>query len=102
MASLRDLLVTGPARIVGKVFSTGGFSGPGSELTSLNGSNISSGTVPYARLPVGTGSSQVAQGSHTHSYLPLSGGTMTGIITSNTSFRQKMATDTSNYKATIE
>ena len=68
MASLKDLLVTGPARIVGKVFSTGGFSGPGSELTSLNGSNISSGTVPYARLPVGTGASQIAQGSHTHNY----------------------------------
>ena len=68
MASLKDLLVTGPARIVGKVFSTGGFSGPGSEITSLNGSHISSGTVPYAHLPVGTGSSQVAQGSHTHNY----------------------------------
>lgn len=62
-----------------------------------SGADITSGTVPYARLPVGTGSSQVAQGSHshawsaitskpstfppsshTHSYLPLSGGTLTG------------------------
>jgi hypothetical protein len=45
---------------------------------SHSGADITSGTVPYARLPVGTGSSQVAQGSHTHSYLPLSGGTLTG------------------------
>lgn len=37
-----------------------------------SGANITSGTVPYARLPVGTGSSQVAQGSHTHSYVPTS------------------------------
>lgn len=40
----------------------------GSGLTNLNASNLSSGTVAYARLPVGTGSSQVAQGSHTHLY----------------------------------
>lgn len=66
MASLKDLLVTGPARIIGKVFSTDGFSGDGAELTNLNGSNIASGTVPYARLPVGTGTSQIAQGNHTH------------------------------------
>lgn len=42
----------------------------------------SSGLVPYADLPVGTGSSQVAQGSHAHDiYLPKSGGTMTGDLT---------------------
>lgn len=34
---------------------------------SLNASNISSGTVAVARLPVGTGSTQVAAGNHTHS-----------------------------------
>lgn len=33
-----------------------------------SGANITSGTVPYARLPVGTGSSQVARGNHTHAY----------------------------------
>lgn len=44
------------------------FSGSGASLTNLNGSNISSGTVPFARLPTGTGSSQVAKGDHTHSY----------------------------------
>lgn len=43
-----------------------------------SGANITSGTVPYARLPVGTGSSQVARGNHTHSYLPTSGGTVSG------------------------
>jgi hypothetical protein len=30
------------------------------------GSEITSGTVPFARLPVGTGSSQVSQGDHAH------------------------------------
>jgi hypothetical protein len=29
-------------------------------------SDLTSGTINYARLPVGTGSTQVAQGSHTH------------------------------------
>ena len=43
-----------------------------------SGNNITSGTVPYARLPVGTGSSQVARGNHTHNYLPTSGGTVKG------------------------
>jgi hypothetical protein len=37
--------------------ATGTFSGNGSALTSLNGSNISSGTVPTARLGSGTASS---------------------------------------------
>jgi len=32
-----------------------------------NASNLNAGTVPIARLPVGTGSSQVAAGNHTHS-----------------------------------
>ena len=56
------------------------FSGSGASLTTLNASNLSSGTVAYGRLPVGTGSSQVAQGSHNHdsTYLKLAGGTMTG------------------------
>lgn len=31
-----------------------------------SGADITSGTVPFARLPVGTGSTQVAQGNHTH------------------------------------
>lgn len=43
-------MVTGPARIIGKVFSTAGFSGPGSELTALNASNVSQGTLSADRL----------------------------------------------------
>lgn len=42
------------------------FIGNGSNVTSLNGSNISSGTVAFARLPTGTTSSTVAIGDHTH------------------------------------
>jgi hypothetical protein len=44
------------------------FSGVGASLTSLNASNLSSGTVPIARLPVGTKSTEVAYGDHTHLY----------------------------------
>lgn len=43
------------------------FSGSGSSLTSLNASNLASGTVPIARIPTGTSSSTVALGNHTHS-----------------------------------
>jgi predicted acyltransferase (DUF342 family) len=50
----------------GLELTTGAFTGDGSGLTTLNGSNISSGTVPFARLPTGTTSSRVAVGNHTH------------------------------------
>jgi len=60
------------------------FTGSGAGLTSLNASNLSSGTVPIARIPTGTSSASVALGNHTHSYLPLAGGTMTGQIKFNT------------------
>lgn len=39
-----------------KVTATGGFAGSGASLTNLNANNISSGTVPVARLPVATSS----------------------------------------------
>jgi hypothetical protein len=39
-----------------------------------------SGTIPIASIPTGTSSTTVALGNHTHSYLPLSGGTLTGDI----------------------
>lgn len=42
------------------------FYGSGANLTSLNASNLSSGTVPIARIPTGTTSSTVALGNHTH------------------------------------
>jgi hypothetical protein len=68
----------GTMTITGTVAGT--FSGSGASLTSLNASNLSSGTIPIARIPTGTSSSTVSLGNHTHSYLPLSGGTMTGQI----------------------
>src|SRR5690606_174301 len=40
---------------------------------SLNASQLSSGTVPFARIPVGTSSSTVAVGNHTHAYSSLTG-----------------------------
>jgi hypothetical protein len=39
-----------------KVTANGGFDGSGASLTSLNANNLSSGTVPVARLPVATSS----------------------------------------------
>jgi len=45
------------------------FSGSGASLTSLNASNIASGTVPFANLPTGTGANQIAVGNHTHNYI---------------------------------
>ncbi len=51
----------------GKLVATS-FAGNGSALTSLNASNLGSGTVPIARIPTGTTSSTVALGNHTHNY----------------------------------
>ena len=48
--------------------NSSGISGAGSGLTSLNASNLASGTVPVARIPA-------------LSYLPISGGTLTGALT---------------------
>jgi hypothetical protein len=60
------------------------FSGSGASLTSLNGSNISSGTVPIGRLPTGTTSTTVSLGDHNHStlYVALTGAqTIAGLKT---------------------
>lgn len=57
------------------------FQGNGSLLTSLNASNLSSGTIDINRIPTGVEYNTVARGNHTHSYLPLSGGALTGKIT---------------------
>lgn len=65
------------------IFNSGALWGDGSGLTSLNASNLASGTVPIARIPTGTTSATVSLGNHTHSYLPLSGGTITGNLTVN-------------------
>jgi hypothetical protein len=43
-------------------------------------SAVTSGTFDIARIPTGSTGSTVALGNHTHSYLPLSGGTLTGTL----------------------
>jgi len=48
---------------------------------------IVSGTLAIARIPTGTSSSTVALGNHTHPYLPLAGGTVTGGTTFNSYVR---------------
>lgn len=58
----RSQNVSFPAGVTAKAFS-----GSGAALTALNGSQITSGTVPFKRLPTGTGSDQVAVGNHSHS-----------------------------------
>lgn len=40
--------------------------------TSGSASDLGTGTLPYARIPVGAGTAQVAQGSHTHTLDALS------------------------------
>ena len=54
----------------------------GSDVTSL-GEFASSDSITATYLPVGTGSSDVAAGDHTHAYLPLAGGALTGALTTN-------------------
>lgn len=41
-------------------------SGSGASLTALNATQLTSGTVPIARIPTGTSGSTVALGNHTH------------------------------------
>lgn len=48
MAQLKDLIVTGAARIIGKLKATS-IAGDGSEITNINAGNISSGTLPVGR-----------------------------------------------------
>ena len=57
----------------------------GSDVTSL-GEFTASDDITITYLPTGTSSSTVALGDHTHSYLPLAGGAMTGAITTNSTF----------------
>jgi hypothetical protein len=66
--------------IAPNIKATSAFYGSGANLTSLNASNLSSGTVAIGLLPTGTTATTVALGNHTHSYLPLSGGTVSGTL----------------------
>jgi hypothetical protein len=67
-----------PSLDAGKI-TTGTFAD--ARIPSLAASKITSGTFDIARIPTGTTSTTVSLGNHTHSYLPLSGGTVTGNIT---------------------
>jgi len=49
-----------------------------STIDSLNASATTAGTFAIARIPTGTTSSTVSLGNHTHSYLPLTGGSLSG------------------------
>lgn len=59
-----------------------------------------SGTTFSANI--GTGSSQVAAGNHTHNYLPLSGGTLSGNITvkNNSFISESVGNSTATFAAT--
>jgi len=51
------------------------FYGHGGYLTSLDASNLTSGTVPIARIPTGTTSTTVSLGNHTHTNMVTGTGT---------------------------
>lgn len=52
----------------------------GATISGLDAGDTTTGTFDIARIPTGTTGSTVALGNHTHSYLPLSGGTLTGVV----------------------
>jgi len=54
----------------------------GSDVTSL-GEFTASDDITITYLPTGTSSSTVALGDHTHAYLPLAGGALTGNLTTD-------------------
>lgn len=64
-------------------------------IPNLDSSKITTGTLALARIPTGTTSSTVALGNHTHSYLPLSGGTLTGTVTANNPITEAVIQKTS-------
>lgn len=66
-----------PTPTISNQISTKGY--VDTSLTTLNASNLTSGTIPSSVIPFGSGSNQVAAGNHTHTYLPLNGGSLTGV-----------------------
>lgn len=60
MAQFKSLLITGPARVVGKFYASGGLSGNGSDITDINATNIKTGTLAKECLA----SSGVTAGSY--------------------------------------
>jgi len=82
----RTITLTGDVTGVSAVWDGSGNISFATIGASLNGSNISTGTVPFARLPTGTGASQVAVGNHTHTnYVENTSDTITGILTMSNS-----------------
>lgn len=82
----------GDAKFLGCV-SAKSFMGDGSKLEDISASNIS-GTIPISNIPIGTSASEVASGNHTHSYLPLSGGTISGNTTNPLTIENNILSDT--------
>lgn len=62
-----------------------GHSHTGSTISGLDAGDTTSGTFDIARIPTGTTGTTVSLGNHTHSYLAISGGTLTGKLTTVTS-----------------
>ena len=62
MATLKNTIVNGKLAVTEKIKSPA-FEGSGASLTSLNASNLSSGTVPAARLPAASTSANGAMSS---------------------------------------
>ena len=92
------------------IIKLNGGSTEGTNLFTFNGStaktiNITPSAIGAAasshgtHLTIGTGSGNAAAGNHTHSYLPLSGGTMSGTITSTNSVGLQCDTTMTQYSA---
>ena len=88
MATLGDTTVVS-LNVLNNINTSGTITGNGSGLTNLNGSNIATGTVPFASLPTGTTSTTVAIGNHTHT-LSLAADTGTPTITLDASGTYKL------------
>lgn len=85
MAILKNLIVNGVARVIGdltasKIIKQGGIS---SQFLKADGSVDSTSYYHSGNKP-SLSDLGAAAAEHTHNYLPLSGGTITGIITGNT------------------
>lgn len=62
------------------------FNGSAAKTIDITPSSIGAAASSHGtHLTIGTGASNAAAGNHTHSYLPLSGGTITGDLTLHTS-----------------